>query len=125
MSYPHLAAPDTSNARLHTKAVVVDRRHLMVGSMNLDPRSRHINTEVAVFIDGPTLGMNLGALFDEAVQPARAFRVLLSPGKTSSNALVWLAEDDGKVVRRDEEPASLSRRVLSELLRLFTPDDLL
>jgi putative cardiolipin synthase len=71
--------PDTSNARLHTKAVVVDRHHLMVGSMNLDPRSRHINTEVAVFIDSPTLGMNLGALFDEGVQPARAFRVLLSP----------------------------------------------
>ena len=117
--------PDTSNAKLHTKAVVVDRRHLMVGSMNLDPRSRHINTEVAVLVDSSALGIDLGALFDEAVQPARAFRVLLSPGRTSSDALVWMAEDDGKVVRQDEEPASLSRRLLSELLRLFTPDDLL
>ena len=57
--------------------------------------------------------------------PARAYRVMLPADKAASNALVWTAEDDGKVVRHDEKPASLSRRLLSELLHLFTPDDLL
>jgi putative cardiolipin synthase len=117
--------PVVSNASLHTKAIVVDRRYVLVGSMNLDPRSRHINTEVAVLIDSTVLGASLRALFEEAVHPTRAFRVLLSAGEASSKALVWLAEDDGKVVRQDEEPASASRRFVSELLHLFTPDELL
>jgi putative cardiolipin synthase len=117
--------PGISNAKLHTKAVVVDRRQVMLGSMNFDPRSRLINTEVAVSIDSAALGMDLGELFDEAVQPTRAYRVELSPGEAGSRAVVWVAEDEGKDVRRGEEPASLWRRLLSELLRLFTPDDLL
>jgi putative cardiolipin synthase len=117
--------PEVSNASLHTKAIVVDRRYVLVGSMNLDPRSRHINTEVAVLIDSTVLGARLGALFEEAVQPTRAFRVLLAAGEPSSTALVWLAEDDGKIIFQNEEPASASRRFVSEFLHAFTPDELL
>jgi hypothetical protein len=42
-----------------------------------------------------------------------------------SNTLVWLAQDGAEVVRIDEEPASVFRRLVSELLRWFTPDHLL
>jgi putative cardiolipin synthase len=52
---------------LHTKAIVVDRRHVVVGSMNLDPRSRLHNTEVAVLLESAELGLRIGTLFDEAV----------------------------------------------------------
>ncbi|MCC6196624.1 MAG: phospholipase D family protein [Burkholderiales bacterium] len=125
---PHaqrLWIPEVSNASLHTKAIVVDRRYVLVGSMNLDPRSRHTNTEVAVLIDSTALAASLRTLFEEAVHTTRAFRVQLSAGEVSSRSLAWLAEDDGKIVRRSAEPASASRRLVSELLYLFTPDELL
>ncbi len=38
---------------LHTKAVVFDRRMLFIGSLNFDPRSIDINTEMGVFIASP------------------------------------------------------------------------
>lgn len=38
---------------LHAKSAVVDDRFLVIGSFNLDPRSEHLNTEVAVVVDDP------------------------------------------------------------------------
>jgi putative cardiolipin synthase len=46
----------SSGASLHAKAVVVDRKWVLLGSMNLDPRSRLSNTEVAVSVESATLG---------------------------------------------------------------------
>ena len=40
---------------LHTKAFVVDRQKLFVGSFNLDPRSAKLNTELGVIIESPEL----------------------------------------------------------------------
>jgi cardiolipin synthase C len=40
---------------LHTKAMVVDRERSFIGSMNLDPRSEIINSEMGVVIDSPPL----------------------------------------------------------------------
>ena len=36
---------------LHTKAFLIDRRYLFVGSLNLDPRSIEINAEMGLLID--------------------------------------------------------------------------
>ena len=36
---------------LHVKAVAVDGERVMIGSMNLDPRSSAINSEMAVLVD--------------------------------------------------------------------------
>jgi cardiolipin synthase C len=41
--------------RLHVKGVAVDRRWLLVGSVNLDGRSAVLNTELAINIDCPPL----------------------------------------------------------------------
>jgi putative cardiolipin synthase len=109
---------------LHAKAIVVDRRHVVVGSMNLDPRSRQSNTEVAVLLESAELGLRLGALFDEAVQPARAFRVELARNDPAQP--VWVAEEAGTEVRYDREPlAGIWRRFLAKLLGVFAPEDLL
>ena len=40
---------------LHMKAAVVDRRHVFIGSMNFDPRSAAINTELGAFVDSPSM----------------------------------------------------------------------
>ena len=44
-----------STPRLHAKVTGVDRRWLLVGSVNLDGRSAILNTELTVVIDSPAL----------------------------------------------------------------------
>jgi putative cardiolipin synthase len=115
----------SSGAYLHTKAVVIDRQHLILGSMNLDPRSRALSTEVALLVQSPYLGERLGALFDEAVRPAHAWRVTLEKSGEQQTELVWITEEDGKEVRYEHEPAGFWRRLLAALLGAFAPEDLL
>ena len=116
----------SSRASLHAKAVIVDRAQVSVGSMNLDPRSRTHNTEVAVFAQSAILGDRLGRLFDESVLPAHSFRVTLSVAGDAGSALVWTGEKDGKPERHGSEPlAGFWRRAAAALLGLFAPDDML
>ena len=60
---------------LHSKALVVDRRRLYIGSMNFDPRSANINTEMGVFIDSPGLAAALAGLIERDMLPANSWRV--------------------------------------------------
>ncbi len=115
---------DASRAYLHTKAIVVDRQRAILGSMNLDPRSRLQNTEVGLFLESPELGARLGALLDVAVRPAGAFRLTLEKAG-EEQTLLWTTEDDGKEVRYHCEPAAWWRRFLSTLLGWFAPEGLL
>jgi cardiolipin synthase C len=63
---------------LHTKAIVVDRRYVFIGSMNLDPRSANINTEAGAFVDSPGLGEALAQVMERDMQPENAWQVLLN-----------------------------------------------
>ncbi len=82
-----------SRSGLHTKAMVVDRKHVLIGSCNLDPRSADINSELALLADSPAFGERVGAFFDEGVSPGESFRVTLVDGR-----LRWTTEVDGKQV---------------------------
>ncbi len=116
----------SSGASLHSKAVIVDRQIVLVGSMNLDPRSRQANTEVALLIESPALGEQFGTQFLDTVSPDQAFRVeLAEPGDVNA-PLVWIGEEDGKAVRYAEEPlAGWWRRFTSGLLGALAPESLL
>ena len=63
---------------LHTKALVVDRQLTYVGSMNFDPRSAALNTEMGVIIDSPTLGEELATLIERDISATNSWRVSLS-----------------------------------------------
>ena len=54
-----------SRASLHAKTYVIDRSILVIGSMNLDPRSAHLNTELALVIHSQPIA-------DEVAQTLRA-----------------------------------------------------
>jgi putative cardiolipin synthase len=60
---------------LHTKAMVMDRRYTFIGSLNLDPRSIDINTEMGVLVDSTNMADVLAVPFLE-VLPERAYRVV-------------------------------------------------
>ncbi len=116
----------SSGASLHAKAISVDRKHVVIGSMNLDPRSRLSNTEIAVAIDSTELGAQLGALFDEATALDQAYRVQLAEPGNAHSALVWHGIEGVEQVRHADEPnASWWRRLLADLFDAFAPEELL
>jgi len=118
----------SSAAYLHTKAIVIDRQYVVVGSMNLDPRSRQSNTEVGLLAESQELGEIIGRLFDDAIRPARAFRVNLvdTEGEGMPRQLRWTTEEQGAPVRYEEEPLTgFWRRLFSRLLGMVAPEDLL
>jgi putative cardiolipin synthase len=108
------------------RAIVVDRQSVLVGSMNLYPRSRPSNTEVALLIDSPALGGQLGAQFEKATSPDQAFDVELTEPGNANSPLVWVGRQDGQPVRYTREPlASWWRRAVSSLFGALAPEELL
>jgi putative cardiolipin synthase len=116
----------SSGASLHAKAVVVDRKWVLLGSMNLDPRSRLSNTEVAVSVESAALGAQLGELFDEATAPDQAYHVELVAPRNERSPLVWTGSENGKPASFTSEPlAGWWRRFVSALLGALAPEEML
>jgi putative cardiolipin synthase len=106
---------------LHAKAIVVDKRYSFVGSMNMDERSRLLNTEMGVIVDCTPLAQALAEFFATATAPTSAFQVKLAAGTGASPHLVWLAEDKGQIVTLDTEPNATSGRKLEVTLLQLLP----
>ena len=107
-----------SLGRLHAKLVVIDRQRLFIGSMNLDPRSATINTELGAMIDSPPLARELLRIIDiDRLQSA--YRVRLGP---NGKGLEWLSNDGEKEMILHEEPDSTPwLRIKAWLLTPFVP----
>jgi len=94
-----------SRASLHTKAFVVDRGIVVIGSFNVDPRSITINTEIVIMVESTELAARVLAYMDAGVLPENSYRVILEPGGAwTGEQLVWITEKDGKEVRYYSEP---------------------
>jgi putative cardiolipin synthase len=112
----------STQGRLHAKTAVVDRRRVFIGSMNFDPRSDKLNTEMGLFIDSPQLAREVLRLMDLDKLQA-SFRVTLAP---DGEGLRWLAADDEGEVSFDSEPeADFATRFWLELLAPLAPEELL
>jgi putative cardiolipin synthase len=110
-----ISVTGSSGASLHTKAMIIDRRWVFVGSMNLDPRSAFLNTEMGVLIESPELAAQLRAQFERTTGPELSYRVVLE----EDEGLVWYDRVKGRERRLEREPdASAGRRLAVTLLRL-------
>ncbi|WP_087752829.1 phospholipase D family protein [Paraburkholderia caledonica] len=122
-------AGSRSRASLHAKTYVIDRRILVIGSMNLDPRSAHLNTELALVIHSPELAAQVADIFATATAPERSYRVTLADGAQLAylrsigaplSPLVWTDVEDG--TRRTyifDPQAGLYRNALTGLFSLL------
>ena len=116
----------SSGGSLHAKAVVIDRRWVLMGSMNLDPRSRRLNTEVALQTDSADMGGQLAALFDESVTPDQVWQVVLVPRGNAQSAVAWEGLVDGEPISEAGEPgASAWRQWSATLLGWLIDEELL
>jgi cardiolipin synthase C len=110
-----ISVTGSSGASLHTKAMIIDGRWVFVGSMNIDPRSANLNTEMGVLVESPELAAQLRHEFDHIIGPEMSYRVVLEEGA----GLVWYDRVRGEDRRLEREPdASTGRRVTVTLLRL-------
>lgn len=88
----------SSKAGLHAKTFVFDRRWVFVGSMNLDPRSIKLNTEIGLIIECPELAEEMIERM-EAHLNERAYHVTSTP-----DGLRWTTQENGKTVTEKSEP---------------------
>jgi putative cardiolipin synthase len=117
-----ISVTGSSGASLHTKAMIIDERWVFIGSMNLDPRSAFLNTEMGVLVDSPELAAQLREQFERTTSPELSYRVVVEEGE----GLVWYDRANGKDRRLEREPdASAGRRLSVTLMRLLPIDSLL
>jgi cardiolipin synthase C len=103
-------------ASLHTKAFMVDGTIGFVGSFNLDPRSRSINTEMGILFRSPSLVRQLLAQFDLQTRPDASYAVRLEDSRIS-----WTDERDGQMRVHTSEPDTPLRRLIPALAISWLP----
>jgi phosphatidylserine/phosphatidylglycerophosphate/cardiolipin synthase-like enzyme len=111
-----------SRTNLHSKAIVVDGATLLVGSMNIDPRSDKHNTEMGLLAKSPAIAQRLIKIIDDACRHG-AFRV----DTDADGNLRWrYAEPDGRVMTFEHEPrVSWLKRTALRLLGPLAPEQML
>ncbi len=105
----------SSQASLHTKAALVDRRVAFVGSYNLDQRSTALNTEMGVLIEQPEIAAEVDRLIATQTSGDRAWRVSID----ANGSLQW---SDGEVISHTDPDASLSRKIQAWLAQILPID---
>ena len=109
-----------ARGRLHAKLAIVDREWVLLGSMNLDPRSARLNTEFGVRVRSFELSQAL--LYAYQLDDIEGvYRVVLMPdGKN----VQWIGTGDVDNEVLDSEPdSSLLTRLQLLLFSWFVPTD--
>jgi putative cardiolipin synthase len=102
----------SSSASLHTKAFIVDGRLGFVGSMNFDPRSLFLNSEMGVVFEDRELVAELRAIFADETSPQKSYGVELENGR-----VVWRDIDgDVRETWRKEPQAGFRRRLAAAIV---------
>ena len=109
----------SSRASLHAKSFVFDRKHVFIGSLNLDPRSIHHNTEIGVVVASREIANELAERFDQNIEK-EAFRLELKKEKDGKEKIVWHGLVDGEPKVFDVEPhTTFWQRLWVDLLKML------
>lgn len=111
-----------SNASLHAKAVVIDQRTVFIGSMNMDARSAHTNSELGLVIRSADIAHQVTSLLDD-ISADGSYRLRLLD---HTNQIEWSSGEPGseKYWFTDPETTRLQRFSL-KILAPFAPEELL
>ncbi len=102
---------------LHTKGIIIDRRITFIGSLNVDPRSVDINTEMGVLIESSELGEQLASAVDSRLA-AISYKVELD----ENGKLRWRTIIDGVEVVETSEPLSSRWRRFKAFVSKILPE---
>jgi len=90
--------PGLSKSSLHAKTMVIDRKAMFVGSMNLDQRSLNINNEIGILFLNPEIAGSSAEAFDRHITRV-AFRLELD-----NESIHWHIKQNDKEIVYDKEP---------------------
>jgi putative cardiolipin synthase len=109
-----------SRASLHSKAVMIDGRFSVIGSMNLDLRSQLKNSEVALVIRSTALTREAVNQIERTIATG-AYRL-----ERNGGGYVWRAPPGAAFQDARSEPgASAKQRLLVNVIGPFAPDEML
>ena len=111
----------SSRASLHAKVYVFDHARAVIGSLNLDPRSMLLNTEIGVLVESASFAGEIGEYFDLLASPDYSYRVSLAD---DSEKLIWIDRHGGVEKPVFREPgAGCLRRLAAFVLRWLPIED--
>lgn len=136
-------APPFRNAKLslHAKVVLVDRKYVLIGSFNMDPRSISINTEMGIVIYSEALankiydGLRVEMQLNNSFQPylIRRWKIqgndMYNDNNDESNegtekyyySIGWRTEHQGRVKEYSIEPNSGFFHKIGQMLYSLLP----
>jgi len=116
-----ITAPDgetqLDKLTLHTKGILIDGERIFVGSLNLDPRSIDINTEMGLLIDSPELAELLRENSKRTLEKM-AYRLELD----ENDKITWHATIDGQEVVETKEPQTSGWKRFSAWFQKIMPE---
>lgn len=103
------APPEVEGHRrdvLHSKVFIIDGRRAIVGSLNFDMRSAHVNAELGILFEQPDLIAELLATFDQDSDPDHAYALSMENGRVKWSVTrpavpsrVWVEPESTKLWR--------------------------
>lgn len=99
---------------LHAKSAVFGDSHVLVGSLNLDPRSMELNTELGVLIESRELAAAVRTCLEEEFAARNAWKV----ERTEGGGLSWKAQGVELFEEPDVGPGEHAREWFLRLLPL-------
>jgi putative cardiolipin synthase len=112
----------SSNASLHAKALVIDQKTVFIGSMNMDARSAHTNSELGLVMRSAEIARQVTSLLDD-ISADGSYKLQLVD---HTNKIEWSSGEAGseKIWHTDPETTRLQRFTL-KVLAPFAPEELL
>ena len=104
---------------LHAKTTVFDRKIVFVGSFNIDPRSRNLNTEMGLLIESEELGELIAQSIEGDMAAGNSWEVIL----TDAGKYEWLTRENGVVTETyHKEPMTTKGQRTKAKLLAIVPD---
>jgi cardiolipin synthase C len=102
---------------MHTKGFVVDEDLSFIGSYNMDPRSKYINTETCVIIHSKAFATRMKSYLLKGFEPKNSWHIT----RNAKGSILWTGQrPDGRLSVHHMEPkASLVRRLGCWFLRFL------
>ncbi len=111
----------SANASLHAKTLVIDRRMVFIGSLNMDQRSKHFNSELGLVVRSAEIARQVSSLMDDIVTDG-SYRLSLD----AAGHVVWSIPGGGREKTWHTEPeTTLTERITLMLLAPFAPEEML
>jgi putative cardiolipin synthase len=107
---------EDGRAGLHTKSMVFDERVSIIGSYNMDPRSRVWNSEIALVVDDAGFAAEVLEEMARDFTPDAAWRLSLD----DNGKLLWSGEVEGEPAQFSKDPGtSWWTRFVWGVMRVF------